>query len=525
MFLIATVSGIQDYLFDIHQVGGGQARALRARSFQIQAITEAITLRLLRATDLPAERVLLRAAAKVALDARGMDEAARTRLRATVTEIQHWLRDGTQGRLRLSVAEVDGETHPPWTTAQQALARSKLRPWRDLAIGASGWRPEELVVMSARDRDVQARRDEDVGRMLVHAESIEFLAELAQEAVATTGAPRGAEFDAAGLRVRLAARASPTSTALVGTLPAHRFALHVPTDADGRLVEFVELAGRAQGAPMLGVLKADVDGLGGAMTRSAEVDPSGEELRRLSSALNDFFGGEMQAAMRAGIAGGRWSDLYTVFAGGDDALLVGPWDAVLDFAGHLREVFAKRFESPHGLTISAGLALVKPRFPIRLGADQAEQLLRRAKSTAALGAAAPKDQFAAFDDVWKWEHHAAIVAAGKQLAGWVDAGHVQRSWLHTLLELTLLRRGRAGAQYTGVHPATATSRLIYHVTRNWPRPDDTNAERAAARAWIDAVAAEFDRYKQTAHVVTMYFPTVVRYAMLATRTQTTEDHE
>jgi len=64
MMILASLSGIQDYLFDVHEIGGGQARALRARSFQIQIMSECIARRLLGVLDLHLDQITLRAAAK-----------------------------------------------------------------------------------------------------------------------------------------------------------------------------------------------------------------------------------------------------------------------------------------------------------------------------------------------------------------------------------------------------------------------------------------------------------------------------
>jgi hypothetical protein len=63
-------------------------------------------------------------------------------------------------------------------------------------------------------------------------------------------------------------------------------------------------------------------------------------------------------------------------------------------------------------------------------------------------------------------------------------------------------------------PAVAASRLAYHVGRNW-KPN--SPERRRAREWIDRVAAELDRTETTAHLDAIYLPTILRYAMLATR--------
>jgi len=94
-------------------------------------------------------------------------------------------------------------------------------------------------------------------------------------------------------------------------------------------------------------------------------------------------------------------------------------------------------------------------------------------------------------DFWKWGDHTRIVSECKQLADWVDAGFVRRSWLKTILDLN------------EVDPSTATYKLAYHVQRDWPR-------KGPARAWIDHVAKSFGADSQR-------ISAIIQYAMLATR--------
>ena len=49
MIILGDISGIQSYLFDVAEAGGGQAQRLRARSFVIQLVAEAAAITVLRA--------------------------------------------------------------------------------------------------------------------------------------------------------------------------------------------------------------------------------------------------------------------------------------------------------------------------------------------------------------------------------------------------------------------------------------------------------------------------------------------
>ena len=49
MIVLGDISGIQNYVFDVAEEGGGQAQRLRARSFFVQLLAETAALRMLRA--------------------------------------------------------------------------------------------------------------------------------------------------------------------------------------------------------------------------------------------------------------------------------------------------------------------------------------------------------------------------------------------------------------------------------------------------------------------------------------------
>jgi CRISPR-associated protein Csm1 len=540
VLILSSLSGIQDFLFDVRESGGGQARSLRNRSFRIQLIAECVALRLLEAARLPYERLLFSAAGKACINADGLTADGLRAVREAAADMERRLVRETHGRLRVSVVveERPGSCAERFERASRALIVRKLRPCTSTVRDGEAWRDGMLVVREPWDADAEAEHDAGLGRRLITARWLTIRR--------SNGTPHASGMDTLGFRATLDANEPAADDGLVScsnlaepeTAPRsierrffhpRRLARHVPRDDRGDAIEFVDLAAGSRGAPMLGVLKADADSLGAAVSATLQrtTDNGAAALRTLSDALDRFFAETLEGEKAR--PGSPWKRIYTVFSGGDDLLAVGPWNVMLDFAGHVRTLFNGQFgpdatnrPSPAPLTISAGVAVIKPKYPVHLAAQQAEDLLELAKGETAPRADQPKDQCAALGSVWKWRDHDAIIHAGKQLADWVDRGIIQRGWLHTLLELALLRRGQAGPEYAGVPPAVATSRLAYHVARNWPRKRDQPrdaGQRAQndARAWINAVLGEFDQVDSTTHVATIHLPAIVRYAMLATR--------
>ncbi len=100
MLILASLSGIQDFFFDVRESGGRQARALRHRSFRIQLIAECVALRLLDATDLARDRLLFCAAAKLAIDAHGLSETTIHSVRRAAAEMAEGLLQEVRARRR-----------------------------------------------------------------------------------------------------------------------------------------------------------------------------------------------------------------------------------------------------------------------------------------------------------------------------------------------------------------------------------------------------------------------------------------
>jgi CRISPR-associated protein Csm1 len=278
-----------------------------------------------------------------------------------------------------------------------------------------------------------------------------------------------------------------------------RLMAHVPHD-NGQPVWFTDLAEKySQGDQLLAVLKADADSLG--VRFEHLLNSSGfDAMQALSDRLDEFFAGRLRGELAN--RNGRWWPIYTIFAGGDDLIMVGPWNLMVDFADAMRQWFAGEFRD-HDLTLSAGLELMNRKRPIKPAVERADLLLNEAKDRG-------KDRLAAFGQVWQWKDHAAIIEAARQLVEWVnlgkDKGGIERGWLHTMLELALARHGEK-------QEPLATARLAYHVDRNWKQ--DT-----PARQWGDQLTNDFDDQEQ---VQVHYLPAIVRYALTATRTRDEED--
>ena len=527
MLIVGDISGIQDYLFDVAHHGGGQARRLRARSFFLQMLPEIAAYRIRTAAGLDEDKLIVNAAGKFVILADGLTSEGASAVAAEGVRLEKWLREHVGARLRftLIIDDCPGTPEAQHLSAQSRLHTEKLRPWRNVMIGLNGWNHKALVLESItplchschrQTAVVPDQKDSDVRVCHMCAQDYEMGQLLPRSHwLAMHSQPTAGLFDIAGVGVSLHAEypgESPDAEcifSLSGALPhgkshyptvIRNLARHVPLKNSIPL-DFDEIAALSEGAPYLGVLKMDVDSLGDCFRSVLHATGEWRTLSDLSARLDRFFAVTLNNEAKRS----PWDQVYTVFAGGDDLIVIGPWNVLFDYAANVRSLFQIAFHR-EGLTLSAGLAMVRPKFPIRRAVEQAEQALERAKQVASPGQSEAKDQMAALGQIWKWEQHEGILFWAKQLTGWVAGDAAQRGWLHTLLRFDQQRL---------INPL-ATARLEYHITRNYPRSDDRDPAKRALRSWIDKVAGDFDSRRSTN---TPYLPTILRYALTATRAE------
>ena len=132
---------------------------------------------------------------------------------------------------------------------------------------------------------------------------------------------------------------------------------------------FEQYAGKTD----LGILRMDVDGLG---KRFITGFNSIKEYKDFSNRLVMFFENEISDIQRE-VAFRDY--LNIIYAGGDDLFIVGRWDKVIDFAERVHKETVARFGNEN-ISISGGIAVVKPKFPIAKAAEMAGEAESAAKS-------------------------------------------------------------------------------------------------------------------------------------------------
>lgn len=123
---------------------------------------------------------------------------------------------------------------------------------------------------------------------------------------------------------------------------------------------FEEYAGNTN----LGILRMDVDGLGKRFITGFD---SISQYKAFSKRLVDFFEEETGKIQQEPIFKPY---LNIIYAGGDDLFIVGRWDKLIGYAERIHKEVAQQFQD-EGISISGGIAIVKPKYPIAKAAELA----------------------------------------------------------------------------------------------------------------------------------------------------------
>lgn len=185
------------------------------------------------------------------------------------------------------------------------------------------------------------------------------------------------------------------------------------------------------GAEALMTLKGDIDNLG-LIFQQGLARPTFARMAALSRQVNAFFTVYLPWLCRQ-----EFPNTYTVFAGGDDFFLIGPWHSTIRLASRMREEFARYVAQNPDIHFSAGLTMSKPGLPIRQLARQAEHALDAAKGhNPEKNQPAPKNAITCFGQSVAWPQFTELMACEAELARLADELGLSTGYLYGLLNLT-----------------------------------------------------------------------------------------
>ena len=212
------------------------------------------------------------------------------------------------------------------------------------------------------------------------------------------------------------------------------------------------------GITALGILKGDIDNLG-ALFEAGLNKPSFAKTASLSRQFNLFFTVVLPHLCHSQ---SRLHNTYTVFAGGDDFFLMGPWRSQQDLAHTMQQEFARYVGHNPEVHFSAGLLQVKPGYPIRAMAEAAEEALEHAKQHKNPHGETLKNAISVYGQVVGWDEYAHLLQLSNRLDELRNEYAISSGFTYRLLELSQL----ASREHEQPAAALWRSRLAYQIRRN-----------------------------------------------------------
>lgn len=514
--LVGDLSGIQDYIYNIKNVGvGGTAKRLRSRSFYLAALSDIASHALLHDFGLPLTNLVISSGGKFYMLLPEIPQADNI-IEKFKFNAAKWLIRHLNGEVALNIAYIAFSCkelmhfNGVLKNVNQALQREKERAFSNVLTDQNGWKPsafvlsdrkfqnEESLCLSCRKIPGARRKQEDIVLCDYCNNDIALGADLAN-AVGVQFFPNAKDgrypvFDTYSFSVVKDKRDFSSKAYLVqpfndwnldvknAALRPRSFAGHVPLFDDqtcqgcendtcrdkedavnGNPKYFNCLAYANKGRKMLGVFKADVDYLGLIFTSgfAREEEKCISRIITLSRLLENFFTGRLQHILQE-----YFPNIYTVYSGGDDLLMIGPWNEILDLAERVNKEFGQFTCGNQAFTLSAGIGFMHAHLPVYTAVENAENLLKKAKNTKALDEDTTKQQLAVFDDIIKWTKLPPIQNEAKKLAEWQEGKRVSMGFVRLLLncaESYVNYKTEGKTAYLRFIPM-----LSYSITRNIP---------------------------------------------------------
>lgn len=245
--------------------------------------------------------------------------------------------------------------------------------------------------------------------------------------------------------------------------------------------------GKFQGTENLGVLKADVDNLGLLMACGLkEKRFTLSRLATISRQMNYYFTVYLPWFLK----NKGFKDIYTVFAGGDDLFLIGPWNSIIELAETVRQSFSDYVCLNKNITFSAGISLHKPHTTINIMAESCESLLEQAKTDG-------RNRLTLFSVTAQWPIINELMVVETTLIEWLDKKWISRVMFYRLNEfINMAEREQQIISNSEIHIKDMSctkwrSLLSYTIERNI---EGNNKEKAKQEIMTN-LTKWLDKYK------------------------------
>ena len=286
----------------------------------------------------------------------------------------------------------------------------------------------------------------------------------------------------------------------------YRFILqakHVPLDKSNRIISLNDMFQDDSQHKMLGIFKADVDNMGAIIGAGFE-RLTISRLASLSFEFEYFFSIKLDQIAKTfyqstdGPINDRdykksdnTPNIYIVYSGGDDVSAVGEISDITDFIKNFHKGFEEYFHNQY-LTISGGLSISQPKFPIRRGIINAEKNLDLAKQETGKNSLH-------YIDTMKWQTFVDLSKFGDKLTEIIKEKKLSKGFPYLLNNLgqhypkKIIKGTVISTIINSTNSALIPDPLVnYYIKRNYPVKNNNSQDIAERDSLIRETLADGD---------------------------------
>ena len=521
--VLGDFSGIQKYIFEISNSGsGGVAKRLRARSFYVNVLLEVISHYFCHTFDVPLNNILISAGGKFYILLPNINEADLI-LDKIIREVEEFLFKESAGEISINIAieDICGREFECFEEVikklNSKLRDNKMRQFHTVLQKEGKWNEDNFEVYKDLSQkspcnccgkamvDTISERicercntDIELGQRLANAKYIyygkkipggikifkDYFIKIEKELVQTEGYlislinSTGFEVYNKPISIKHMANYIPVfkKQEILNGLSLNE------VYSEQQPLTFETIAEISTGKKQLGIYKADVDNLGflfmeGLKRSEGKSRNTVSRITTFSRMLDMFFSGFINQLICK-----KYNFTYSVFAGGDDLFLIGPWDKIIDMSVEINKEFHRYTAYNSCFTLSSAVIIRGCRYPIQYLAEEAEEELDSAKNSPAYFSVASKNQITFLGDTIEWADFEKLIELGRYIEQLLQKGLVSVGQIRRLIGYSrMYREFLSDNSTTGLH---FLPMLSYDMARNYLSNHNRSIEYQRFIDWV-----------------------------------------
>jgi len=454
--LVGDVSGIQNFIYDGIK-SEGAAKTLRGKSFFVKMISDAIALHLIKEFELNLTNIILTAGGKFYILLQNTDDSTKK-----VEEIKEKLNDYLYkeffGQLFVNIVTIEsngneiarnftkilekGNRKLNWQKDKRFFNQIKENPIFDVKYRSDGTTALDRLNEKFKEMGGKIPKAKFIGIRYNHKADNKKTFEVIEN-MSIQFFKSKKDIDISGKNEKIDLVISLNNIEIVENYPTIlRFiSNYAPLEENkNSLKSFEDISNTATGNKKIAVYKADVDNLGMIFSigLKKKKNLSDEELEKLeetdekkdyrsisristlSRNMEYFFSYWMNSIFEKGkveiYLGNKikkeidLSEIYVLYSGGDDLVIIGPWDKIIFVSYFIKNNFEKFVTENEEITLSGGIAISHPKLKIINGINEAGEFEEKSKEIDK-----DKNALTLFDKSFKWDEFENIFEFAKKL--------------------------------------------------------------------------------------------------------------